>query len=430
MNGLSPSPLTVVLLDGDAPTRVLVEAVVRQLGGVFTMTLPALETGPMLVLSHWPEGFHSARALVERSGSKATQLLALITEGGSGACVAAMQSGANDVLVRPLSARTLAAQLTVADQRARAGAGVSSTLEQALLEGLASQQGGELVVRSGLVVGTIQLQEGAIVWANLSSVPATLHEVMGDLAKRLDGAELERCLEESRRTRSHFVDIAIAWGLVSADEGRAAVRRFVSDRIRQLFSLPDARALFLPRVRRHVGTLRFSLEEVTEPSRFESLTAPPLGLQSAQVDSRSPPADAPSNFPDITGLLSEASALQGAVYAAAIDVGTASRFASWGDEPDAEIVWAQLGLCLALGEGAEDVFAMTSERCFVLRQVPDIPGVVLFVSFDRERASVGFARVQVQRLLALATSLLALLGCPHEGELSSPGSCCSSTIGR
>ena len=210
------------------------------------------------------------------------------------------------------------------------------TPRDALAEALGSAAGGEVVVRSGDVVGHIHVQKGVIVWADLSSVPASMEDVVRHVGVELDADVIAATREECRTSRVHFMDVLVAWKIIHADRAKEAVRAFVSKRVEMALALPDAAALFLPKARPHA-----------EPVRFSAGDTP---LARSPVRSRTPFPSSPTTTPrplpvaEVSGLFEEAARLEGAVSVAVLDCRTGKSILLSGAELNTAVAWSQVSL--------------------------------------------------------------------------------------
>ena len=133
----------------------------------------------------------------------------------------------------------------------------------ALLEGLGSDTGGEVIVRSGRESGRIHVTGGKIAWVSVSTVRETFSET---LTKRglVGGSDLRAVLEDCRKTGANFAELIVGWGLVSADVMREEFFRHTVNCLLETFRLPDVQSIFAPIKRSYRGSLLFTIEELLD----------------------------------------------------------------------------------------------------------------------------------------------------------------------
>jgi hypothetical protein len=138
------------------------------------------------------------------------------------------------------------------------------TVMAALREGLAHPVGGEVVVRSGDVIGRIYLYKGAIAWVNCSGLQVRLRDTL--LANAgLRAEELDAALQESQQLRQHFAETLLAWGLVDREQLWECLRIHTARHLRAVAELQeDPQVLFVPLVRTYSAGLVFTLEQLLE----------------------------------------------------------------------------------------------------------------------------------------------------------------------
>lgn len=357
--------------------------------------------GPFVVMLEWREEEEEerrrlCRALRAAAGASKCHIVALGGMADHAALERAMEEAADDVLCRPFGAEVLL-RLRRAVHAAQSSNGVI-TPRAALDEALASVPGGEVVVRSGRVVAVIHVQDGYIVWANLSSMPAAMEDVTRSAGVHLDAETISAVKQECRAKGTHFMDVLVAWGTIERDRAREAVREFVAERVKLVLELPEASALFLPKARIHSERLRFSANEI--PSLRPSSIVPSGDISS--FDAPAPSSRSFGNVPveNVAWSFNEAAKLEGVLSVAVLERKTgASVFATSG-ELDTGIAWSQLGTLAALGREADDVLACAGDRCFVTRVLRAAPSLALFVVLSLSATTVGLARSSVAQVAA------------------------------
>jgi CheY-like chemotaxis protein len=351
---------------------------------------------PFIVLLEWGEENEAAQTRLCKALRRATPRgrCYIVALGGLSdpSLQRALQSAADDVLTRPFGGEVILrlrqAVHTMESAKAR------RTPREALDEALESLVGGDVVVRSGDAVGHIHVQGGGVVWANLSSTPATIEAVVRHAGVELDAEVVAAAKQESLATRAHFMDVLVAWGFIDLQRAKEAVRSFVNERVQLVLDLPDASALFLPGARQHTQHLRVSADEIPSMRRpTPARNATPYPAQ--YLDPRAAlPVEA------ISRVFREALALEGVASVAVLDRRTGVNLLSSGADIDPSVAWSQLSLLAALGERAEDVIASQGERYFIARPLQAAPTVVLFVVLLQSQTTLGLARAMIARLAA------------------------------
>jgi len=354
------------------------------------------EVGPVIGLLEWTEEYEAqqtklCQALRQATGPGRCYILAL---GGLSdpALLRAMEGPANDVLSRPFGGDQLLLQRLRQALRTMQATSAPVSPREALDEALQSASGGEVAVRAGDVVGHVHVQNGFIVWANLSSVPSTMEEVARRAGVDLTADVSSAVKEECRSTRAHFMDVLVAWKVIEPDRAKEALRQFIAERVERVLALPGASALFLPKTRPHTERLRFAAGEIP------SLRPPTLERSITPFPAPPPSRRAPLPLPEISALFQEAARIEGAVSVAILDRETGASVLLSGVEIDTGIAWSQLGLLAALGPQAEDVIGSAGERCFVTRPLRVAPSLALFVVLLQSETTLGLARAMVARI--------------------------------
>lgn len=352
------------------------------------------EDGPVIALLEWTEEHeleHTRLCEALRRATRPGRCYILALGGISDPALSrAVEGAANDVLSRPFGGEVLL-RLRQA-LRAVQSMPISVTPRDALDEALASVSGGEVAVRSGDVVGHIHVQNGFVIWANLSSVPATMEEVARHVGVELSAEIIAAVKEECHATRVHFMDVLVAWKLVEPDRAREAVRSFVAERVKLVLELPNPAALFLPKARPHTEHLRIDVGEIPSlrrPVFTRSLTPFPPPPTSSRT---------PLPLGEISAVFKQAIKIEGVVSVAILDRATGASLLLSGVEIDTGIAWSQLSLLAALGPTVDDVIGSSGENSFVMRPLVAAPAVALFVVFRQSSTTIGLARFMVAKI--------------------------------
>lgn len=132
----------------------------------------------------------------------------------------------------------------------------------ALVEALRHEAGGEVVVRSGDVVGRVFVHRGQIAWAYSTAMNGTLLQALLD--EGLDTDEVRAIFEQCRTSGANFGEELVRLGLIPRVRLRELLRLHVRQRLRAIVTLPDASVVFAPADRVYQGDLTFSLRELLE----------------------------------------------------------------------------------------------------------------------------------------------------------------------
>lgn len=309
-----------------------------------------------------------------------------------------MSGSAHAVLRRPFGNEGLLLHLRHALLAMAASREPAALPREALAEALSSPEGGEVVLRSGGIVASIHVQGGHIVWAHLSSVPATIEEVARGAAVSLEPDVIAAVKQECRATGAHFMEVLVSWGLIAEDRAREAVRSFVNERVKLILDLPSAVALFLPKVRSQSARLRFRASEIP------SLPAPAVvAPRPTFVDGTDPPTSRrppPLPLDRIAGIVNEAMAVDGTLGAAVLERTTGTFLFHAGTGIDTEVAWSLVSALARLGAGAEEVMAAAGEQWFMARPLRRAPSLVLFMTLSSPNISLGLARAMMARIAA------------------------------
>lgn len=352
---------------------------------------------PVIALVEWREENEAqTKRLCEsiRRSSRASRCHVVALGGLSDPALArAIEGPADDVLSRPFGSDVLVLQrLRQAVRAMHAGGSLTLTPRDALDEAVKSAASGDVVVRSGNAVAHIHVQNGFIVWANLSTVPTTMDEIAKRAGAVLTPDVIALVKDECRRTKAHFMDVLVSWDFIEAERGKEAVRTFIEERVKLIMDLPDAVGLFLPKVRQHTEHLRISPEDIPSarsPNLVRRVTPFP---QSHATGRASLPLQ------EISHIFQEARAIDGVVSVAILDRGTGASLLLSGNDIDSDVVWQQLSLLSALGPDAEDVIGVAGGSCFIVRPLRVAPTLALFVALYQSSTTVGLARVSVARI--------------------------------
>ncbi|HET7544749.1 MAG TPA: hypothetical protein VFK05_33005 [Polyangiaceae bacterium] len=143
------------------------------------------------------------------------------------------------------------------------------------------EQSGEFICASSAVEVHVHLQAGRVAWATDSRHAFAFTRHLQEHAA-LSLEQFRDVLEECRRSRLPLGETLVAWGLVSAEQVRAALRHQISCALKELPRLQRGQQVFLGRAKeyqQYASELTFELaefsEELAEARRPSSLSPAP-----------------------------------------------------------------------------------------------------------------------------------------------------------
>ncbi len=386
-------------------------------------------TVPTVFLVEWSEE-HEARAtalcgaLRALAGADRCSIIALGGVGKQNIVLRALSCGADAVLPRPFGDEALIAKVRSALVALQVGRGDAGPTQEILTEALENPHGGEVVIRAGQVVGRIHVQKGHIVWAHISSVPASIEDVLAHAQVTLEPDLIAAVKEECRRSASHFMEVLTIWGVVTREQAKEAVRQFVTERLKLILALPGAVALFLPKsVPYNVGASHASY----------SADLPNLGRRGTVPEVRSMPTSTSSLWPQsgevdpgptssvwrpdstwlepknvdaamvpdaaqLKTLMDRATKVDGAVGACAVDRKTGEVLARTGTDMEAETLKSLVNTFGQLGPKTDELLASSDGQLLVARVVQWLPSHILIMALSSQQVSLGLGRAMVVRL--------------------------------
>ncbi len=136
----------------------------------------------------------------------------------------------------------------------------------ALLEAVSSATGGELIVRSGEVVGRVYVCCGRVAWAYLSSERMALQDRLREEAG-LGAGVFEAVVADCKASGANFCEELVRRGHIERDRLRELMRKHIGERLRSVLALPNAMALFAPQARGYSSDLTFAVGELIAPAQ-------------------------------------------------------------------------------------------------------------------------------------------------------------------
>ena len=389
----------VVAADKDPLVRRFIESSLKntefapkvvETGGALLDSVP--KSGPSVLLSSWdlPDvtGEELSREVRKRSTTRSTYLVATLGSEQIRKVVSAVESGVDDLLMKPFSMESLLTCLRLAAHRCTLVSRSVTTPRDALKEALASSSGGEVVVRSGDVVGRVHVHHGGIVWAHMSNAPVHLSALLENAGVTLDEESIRAVVSEAKHLDAHFTQVLVDWGWVDEKTAREIVRIHLADQLTTLLALGDASAMFLPKPQKYSGKITFAYDEVVNPSYY-----PPSStdLVFSVEGSSSLSAD---EMERVSQVSKHIAASEGNLGVTVLSRSSGTLLYSIGEPIDVQVAWSIIGTLRAMGEGAPEAIC-SNERTHLVAQSHG-EKIVIVSSFDATCVTVGMARKLAQ----------------------------------
>ncbi|MFO0551651.1 MAG: hypothetical protein U0271_24915 [Polyangiaceae bacterium] len=299
-------------------------------------------------------------------------------------------AGVDEVLARPLRVDDLRSRLRIA---ARALSRSRTSPVDVLAQALAAERSGEVIVASGDESARVHVEQGRIVWVHRSQRAASVRQLLSRAGANIDEEGVRDLLEESRRTRQHFADVVVSWGLVEPAALREALRQHLAEELAIVLGWPSASAAFVADHRASSSAARVSF------------SGPELGLRARSLSRVSTLQDLPAvEIPSVgdrsvEAWLERVRAIEHVLGSALVDPKMGRVVGSLGfASSEMTIVWEMARAFTAMGEGAEEILATAHDKAFLVRAAPLLGGLVFVVRFDSARLSPAMARIVVSRV--------------------------------
>ena len=306
------------------------------------------------------------------------------------------QAGADDFITKPFQVQEMLSRLRVAERVVHLlSPGV--TLNQALEEACQGN-GGDIIVRSGTVVGRIMTFHGEVAWAHVSNERGSLYAMLESVPS-ITKDDVRAVLEECSATGQNFAPVLVDWGLLDADALREHMRRWIRDKIASIGRLPAPTIIFSPEKRSYSDGFLFDIAEVIPPDFLAvggaAVDDRVLGspeLAQAQVVELSPEDRAQSD-----AILDCAIAIHGAVSVSLFDGRTGGSLGTRGADMDLDFAWQNLKLVAAADnwDAVEDVIITTKHHLHILRQYSVEPARFVFLTTERANVRLGMIRLRL-----------------------------------
>ncbi|MCB9568209.1 MAG: response regulator [Myxococcales bacterium] len=301
------------------------------------------------------------------------------------------EAGADDFITKPYQAEEVLARLRVAERVVRS-LSTETSLDRALAEARGAA-GGDVIVRSGGVVGRIMFQGGKVAWASISSEPGSL-KAMLETEPLLDGEDIKTILEESAASGTNVAQVILDWKLLTPERLHRRMRTWISAKITAIANLPAPSVIFSPDNRPYDDAILFDFEEVS----------PLLLIRQSPVEDA--PSEIPANEPnavfadgeslrELGASLDEAMTIEGAIAVALFDGRTGQCLGTRGEDVDLDLAWRKVKLAAAANSWDEidDIIITTRHHIYFLRPYTRSPPRFIFLATDRTQAKMGMVRL-------------------------------------
>jgi hypothetical protein len=130
-------------------------------------------------------------------------------------------------------------------------------------EAIEEQRGGEVVLRSGSETGRVFFVEGRVAWAAASTFKVPFFAYLVEKTE-LSKVELKEVFDSCKASGSNFAETIVEWGLLDEETLRRLLLEHLCQCMLEIFTWPDATAMFVPEERPYKGSLTFEPREVLE----------------------------------------------------------------------------------------------------------------------------------------------------------------------
>ncbi len=312
------------------------------------------------------------------------------------------QAGADDFITKPFRPQDVTSRLRVAERVISAQA-PPQTLDMALAEACEAG-GGDLIVRSGSVIGRIMIYHGKIAWAHISSEPGSLLAMLAS-EPTIAREDINAVLEECYATGANFAEVLVDWGLIDKEALRDRMRRWVRGKCQSIRDLSSPTILFSPEEREYSGGgFLLDLAEVladTDPDTDDpDPDDPDAKPHAGAVDGapgESPTPTIPTPALEVQENLDRAMSIPGVVGVTLFNSDTGETIGARGIAADQDFAWHNLRMVAAAGstDTVEDIIVTTRRHLHILRLYARDPNRFLFVTTSRDEVKLGMLRLSL-----------------------------------
>jgi DNA-binding response OmpR family regulator len=394
--------MRVLVADDDPFSAAVMEALIQSAGHECVLATNGHEAwqilqtpdAPRVVFLDWmmPEidGLELCRRIRVRDNHAYTYVAILSARNKQRDITLGFQSGADDFITKPYQAEEVLARLCVAERLMRStGAGVN--LRRAIAEARGSK-GGDLIVRSEHRVGRIIFDRGRVAWAHISDEPGSLAAILAGEGP-ITRDEVRAVIEECSATGQNFADVLVAWELITREQLRAVLTRWIKAKIERIAAFPAPVVIFSPEARAASNGVLLDPEEVIAPELLNTAETPGVGPPPVTGNAM---AHALSDdlARRIPRSLHQAIQIEGALSAAIFDLRDGLCLGSRGAALDLDLVWSKLRLASMsdLWDDLEDIMISTRQHIYVLRPYTKSPPRSIFLAIDRATTKLGMVR--------------------------------------
>jgi CheY-like chemotaxis protein len=417
MTEVESQHLRVLLADDDPAMRAFLRELLMRFGFAVTeardgneaIALARARDAPRILVLDWKmpglDGVTICRLLRQEESIPRRYILLCSAKSSRKEIAAALGSGADDFIGKPIAPEVFYARMRVAHRMMLQGQSSADLIGDAFREACA-MRGGELVVRSGDVIGRVYFHRGSIAWAHVSGETDTLLSLL-HAQGCISAVDAEAVVLECRRTGRSFDEVLTDWKLVDRPSLRESARRWVSSKVISVLVLEYSAVMFMPQDRSYRGDLLFSLEELLPDEQVHRIRGTP-----ARRDSLPPAAYGSGSWPfafadpgaeDAQAIASQLRAgidIDGAVAVALLDRARGVCLAQAGASVNEDLAWAQIhtiNACEAY-ETVEDIMVRTNKGDHLICTLPGRPELFLYLLVNQERTAVARARLSLRTL--------------------------------
>ncbi len=305
------------------------------------------------------------------------------------------QAGADDFITKPFRPQEMTSRLRVAERVIGAHA-PKQTFDSALEEACAAG-GGDLMVRSGNVIGRIMIYHGKIAWAHISSEPGSLLAMLAS-EPSIDRDDIHAVLEECYATGKNFAEVLVDWGLIDHDALREQMRRWIRAKCESIRKLKSPTIIFSPENREYSGGFLLDLAEVRPDAGSDASHRPSTADDAAPRD-ESAMMLSPALQQEIDENLDRVASLSGVVGVTLFDGDTGQALGTRGLATNLDFAWHNLRMVASAesenSSTVEDIIVTTKRHMHILRLYSRNPARFLFVTTSRENVQLGMLRLNL-----------------------------------